>query len=498
MTQIRSSIRSDQRIEFGDWQTPQSLADEVLDILRAALPSVGSVLEPTCGKGTFLRAAANKLPGVPLIGYDISEEHIAVARGSLPPITRLLVADFFGVGWDAVLRELPEPLLLVGNPPWVTNAVLGGIEAANLPRKANFKNLPGLDAITGKSNFDISEWMILRLLEAASGREFVLAMLCKASVARRVMEHTVARGWHLPGQVRTIDARVHFGAAVDAVLLIIVSLGKSCSGYEDVRWQVFDSLNARAPSRHMGVVDGRAVGDLEGYLATRELGGKCEIEWRSGIKHDCARVMELDSSGGRFVNGFGDDVEIEPEYVYPLLKGSDLANGRTDPRRAVVVTQRQLGADTAIIRVQAPRTWDYLMRYQSQLDSRKSSIYKNQPRFAMFGIGDYSFAPYKVAICGLYKRLGFTVVEPIRNRPVMLDDTCYFLPCESLEQAREIAGVLSGEMAKSFFEARVFWDAKRPISKALLQSISIAALLRQEGSEAEILPPVVEQQELIF
>jgi hypothetical protein len=125
--------------------------------------------------------------------------------------------------------------------------------------------------------------------------------------------------------------------------------------------------------------------------------------------------------------------------------------------------------------------WKYLEHYGSYFDSRKSSIYKNQSRFAMFGVGPYSFTPYKVAICGLYKKLVFTVVGPINGKPVMVDDTAYFLPCMNEDEARMLADVLNGLSAHQFFEARVFWDMKRPINKGLLQSLSLDALLRENG-----------------
>jgi hypothetical protein len=104
----------------------------------------------------------------------------------------------------------------------------------------------------------------------------------------------------------------------------------------------------------------------------------------------------------------------------------------------------------------------------------------------MFGVGDYSFAPYKVAICGLYKRLQFVLVEPIEEQPVMLDDTSYFLPCETREEASALVGALNGTHAREFFEARVFWDSKRPVNKGVLQSLSIARLLRLEGLPAPL------------
>ena len=69
------------------------------------------------------------------------------------------------------------------------------------------------------------------------------------------------------------------------------------------------------------------------------------------------------------------------------------------------------------------------------LDGRGSSIYRSCPPFSIFGIGEYSFAPWKVAISGFYKRLSFVAVAPLDGKPAMLDDTCYFLPCQTAGQA---------------------------------------------------------------
>jgi len=474
------------RAEFGDWQTPSALAADVLRVVQRRSPSPATVLEPTCGHGTFLDAARSTFPLAHLVGFDVSEEYVARARESLLGTNaRLEVADFFQLNWEDIVRQLPEPLLIIGNPPWVTNSTLGKIAATNLPPKANFKGHSGLDAMTGKSNFDISEWMLLRLLLAAQGRSFFLAMLCKSTVARRLMSHSASKCWRVNGAVYAIDAKTHFAAAVDAVLLTVEPESEGRRRNRSVRWAVFSELGAQAPVRWMGVVDGKTCSDIERCEVTRDLEGTSEVEWRSGMKHDCSRVMELAVVGDAFINGSGEQVHLEPEFVYPLLKGSDVANGRMRSDRRVIVPQRILGEDTSVIRLRAPDTWRYLCTNKEHLDARKSTIYRGQPSFAIFGVGDYSFAPYKVAICGLYKRLVFALVEPIDGRPVMLDDTSYFLPCETREEAAALAKVLNSARAREFFEARVFWDAKRPVSKALLQSLSLVAL---QGLRPAVLP----------
>lgn len=88
-------------------------------------------------------------------------------------------------------------------------------------------------------------------------------------------------------------------------------------------------------------------------------------------------------------------------------------------------------------------------------------------------MGPYSFAPWKVAISGLYKSLNFVKVGPQGGKPVMLDDTCYFLPCDSEEKADEILKVLESREAMGFLKSIIFWDAKRPISVDILKRLQL-------------------------
>lgn len=469
------------RIERGDWQTPAGLAEAVVARVASGLPrSPRTVVEPTCGEGTFLAAAGRRFPRSRLLGFEIDASYTRAARavvGSRRGEVRN--ADFFGVSWKRELAQLAEPLLVIGNPPWVTSAQLGAIGSSNLPVKENAARLVGLDAMTGKSNFDVSEWMMVRLLEALEGRDATLAMLCKAAVARRVVETVARRALDVsPVGLWRIDAGKHFDAAVSAVLFVAAMRRPE----RDAVWPVFGDLDSESPESSLGVVDGVLVADARRYARTTHLAGDCEPEWRSGVKHDCARVMELRREGdGAWVNGVGERVDIEAELVHPLLKSSDVANDRAAPSRAMIVTQRALGEDTRTLRTRAPRAWKYLSRHRASFDARKSAIYVRQPPFAIFGVGPYSFAPWKVAVSGLYKRSTFVVVGPHEGRPVVLDDTCYFLAFEDERSARRAAGALRSAAARDFLAARIFWDAKRPITKSILQTLDLGALLRSRN-----------------
>jgi hypothetical protein len=138
-----------------------------------------------------------------------------------------------------------------------------------------------------------------------------------------------------------------------------------------------------------------------------------------------------------------------------------------------------------MLRQQTPFIWQYLNKYSELLDNRQSTIYRGQPRFAIFGVGDYSFTPWKIAISGLHKSLQFVTIGPIENKPAVLDDTCYLLPCATQCEAELIAELLNSSIAREFFEAFIFWNDKRPVTAKLLRRLNIVRLAYELGREHE-------------
>ena len=447
-----------------------------------------SVLEPTCGEGNFLVAALRAFPGIKkVVGVDINSEHTARARVAAQVVsgncvTEILQEDFFNVGWSRVVDSLPEPLLIIGNPPWVTNAALGFMDGSNSPQKVNFQYRRGIDAITGKSNFDISEWMLLKALDWIAGKRAAIAMLCKTAVARKVLHHAWKTGMPLAqADIYRIDAAAHFGVAVDACLLVVAA----ASTAKSAECRVYESLSEHSTPTVMKYDNGRLLADATAYQSWRRLEGSGRQTWRSGIKHDCSKVMELQELNGEYRNGLGESVSLERDYLYPMLKSSDIAKGSEPrPSRLMLVPQRFVGEDTNLIERRAPKTWAYLESHSELLQRRASSIYRNRPKFSIFGVGEYSFAPWKVAISGFYKDMNFVVIGPSSGKPVVLDDTCYFMPCQTQAEAVAIAGMLNSQIAREFFSSFVFWDAKRPVTAELLQRLDLAALAHELKTEA--------------
>ena len=100
-------------------------------------------------------------------------------------------------------------------------------------------------------------------------------------------------------------------------------------------------------------------------------------------------------------------------------------------------------------------------------------VYRGRPAFAQFGVGAYSFCPHKVAVSGLHWPPRFRVLTPVDNRPVILDDTCYFVPCIDGASADALGQWLARPEVEASLEAFTDRDAKRPVTKRLLSRLRL-------------------------
>jgi hypothetical protein len=422
------------------------------------------------------------------LGVDIDGAHLRAARLGVRKLgasarVRLRRADIFAIDLERQVLALPAPILILGNPPWVTSARLSVLGSSNLPARSNFQQHSGLDAVTGKSNFDISEWILMRLLESLSRTQGVLAMLCKTKVARRVLSYCVDRC--LPIQhaaMYAISASLHFGAAVEACLFVCErGLVRA-----EIPCDVYDTLQALRPTRRFVFLRGLAIADGAAFRRSRHLLGPSPLRWRSGIKHDCAAVMELQRDARGWTNGSGEAVIVERAHVFPMLKGAALARGDVgSDRRWMLVPQRRTGQDPARIASTAPRTWKYLLDHQPALQRRASAVYRRRPAFSVFGVGDYAFADWKVALAAMHKKLAFHVVGPVCGRPVVFDDTCYFIACRSELQARVVHALLQLDLTSDFLSSMIFWGDKRPVTLELLERLDLGKLATHGGAAAQ-------------
>lgn len=477
-------LERDEERAYGDFQTNSDLANQITEYLKKN--NFSFLLEPTCGKGAFILAALQHFSELKkVVGIEIYKPYLEQTKFAIlelfltgqarsKPEIKLIHADIFDFDFYPIQQEAKNhSLLILGNPPWVTNAEIGTLEVKNLPKKSNFRQFSGLDAMTGKGNFDLGEYITLNLLQKFGTHTGTFAFLVKNQVVKNTIFHQPKTKLRINDvQQLTIDTKKEFDAAVSSGLF----LANLNAAIPAQTYQEYDFYKLDAPKRTTGWVSGKFVYSAKAYQKFKDFDGTSPFVWRQGIKHDCSKIMELSPEKDYLRNGLKEEVKIESDLVYGLLKSSDLkALEIREARKRVIVTQRKVGQETRFIQDHFPQTYAYLNAHRAQFERRKSSIYKGKPPFSIFGIGDYSFLPYKVAISGMYKQTTFSLVhpDPETGKPVMLDDTCYFIGFETLEEARTVQELLNHESVQALLKAIIFPEQKRPITKEILMRIDL-------------------------
>ena len=457
---------------FGDYQTPYDFAQKVCKLINCKYQRPLTVLEPTCGTGSFLKASllfnAQIYYGIEINPFYCHQCKLQIIDERI----KIINADIFNYDLRSLLHNLDE-ILVIGNPPWVTNSDLSKQNATNALRKANIKALNGFDAITGASNFDICEYIILQMIELIQEKKSILAMLCKTSVARNIFRELNRRNIKYDSfSIYKFNAQKIFNIGAAACLLAIEfnysnnNIQKPCN--------VYDFENFESPIEILNYSNGKI---LNFSLLEDNFYGKSCFEWRQGVKHDCSKIMELTFNGNCFINGNNEIVDIEKEYVFPLIKSSMFKQAVIKVfSKYVIVTQTKIKEDTQPIKNVAPKTWQYLYRHLENFEKRKSSIYKNSPLFSMFGIGDYSFAKYKVGISGFYKNPFFALLDG-SDKPIMTDDTSYFISFDNYDIAYLAMLFLNNRKVKQYLTQISFQDAKRPYTKQILNNLDFQKII---------------------
>lgn len=486
------------KVDYGDWQTSYVFAKNVCLYLKKSGLTPDVIIEPTCGIGNFIDAAIDVFDSVQIVyGIEIFKEYYNQTKHKLQQYFEanriekyeLYNANVFTFDFTKIVNENQNKnILVLGNPPWVTNSGLGKNEGTNLPFKGNIDNVRGIDAITGKGNFDIAESICNMIFEAFSSHKNThVALLIKNSVIKNIL-YRQNRSPHNIINIKQFgfDSKKEFNVSVAASLFechIGKLYHKQCISY---------NFYDKKKSHVFGWVNDAFVSNVVEYSKASVIDGRSPLVWRSGIKHDCSKIMELSENDNIYTNGLNEIADVDMATVYPLLKSSDIGKGIKGIRKYLILPQISIKEDTLSLQFRAPKTYSYLLSHAKYLDDRKSVIYKKKPRFSVFGLGEYSFAPFKVVISSLYPDMMFSLVGPIDGKPVMVDDTCYLLGFKNQDYAFLTLHILKSDVLRNFIHSICFMDAKRIVSRDLLMRIDLYRLsktidLSQTGVPKEII-----------
>jgi type II restriction/modification system DNA methylase subunit YeeA len=180
---------------------------------------------------------------------------------------------------------------------------------------------------------------------------------------------------------------------------------------------------------------------------------------------------------------------VEPDLVYPLLRGKDVKRWYAGYKDRYVIIPHDPTTGKPYkpedMKVKFPNTYSYLIQYKEELKKRsikpflslqekikktKLEVEKKKAEeeldknfYIIDDIGAYTFAPYKVvwkriagAITGKAVSFACAVVEPIKGKPVVPDDSTILVEAKTPEEAHYIAGLLNSTIARAIIASYTY------------------------------------------
>ncbi len=211
------------------------------------------------------------------------------------------------------------------------------------------------------------------------------------------------------------------------------------------------------------------TGRPKGLRALKRALGRSEYVARAGVYSGGANAVYWVDTGSRRPDGLRvvsnitqgakrkvDSVQtaIEPDLLYPLLRGSDVRRWKADPKAHLLLTHLPGAGLKAIpedeMKTRYPKTYQYLKRFEEALRERKSRgvvdmIKAGAPFYTMFAVGEYTFAPYKVVWTRIAK-IEAAAVSNFEGKPVVPQETISLVPCAAEEESHYIAGMINSSI----------------------------------------------------
>ncbi|MBW1910776.1 MAG: hypothetical protein JRJ11_14765, partial [Deltaproteobacteria bacterium] len=167
---------------------------------------------------------------------------------------------------------------------------------------------------------------------------------------------------------------------------------------------------------------------------------------------------------------------IESDLVYPAVSGGDLMRFGFDLNFYVVLAQdpsKRKPYPASWLSHKLPLTYAYLKQFEEILLTRGSNIVRQLAEdtefYAMYGIGKYSLAKYRV----VWKRMASKMVAAVLStkkgvfgrKAVISTDTTSFFALDKKLEAHYLCAILNSDLVDQYI--RSFGYPSRPISRLL-------------------------------
>ncbi|NUN98586.1 MAG: hypothetical protein HUU16_20710 [Candidatus Omnitrophica bacterium] len=156
---------------------------------------------------------------------------------------------------------------------------------------------------------------------------------------------------------------------------------------------------------------------------------------------------------------------IEPDLVYPLLRGRDVHRWRAEPSAHIILAQdpkTRRGIPESVMVLKYPKTFSYFKQFEGDPKNpehgalRGRSGYRKyfnptDPFYSMYNVGPYTMSKWKVLWPEVGHSVRASVCGPTRgkeSKPSLPDHTIIVIPCDTAKEAYYVAGMLNSSPAQ--------------------------------------------------
>ncbi|MEI8333060.1 MAG: N-6 DNA methylase [Chloroflexota bacterium] len=153
------------------------------------------------------------------------------------------------------------------------------------------------------------------------------------------------------------------------------------------------------------------------------------------------------------------ETTIEPDLVYPLLRGRDVAPWRATPSASILLVQdpdTRTGIPEGTLAGLNPLTYAYLERFEDQLRDRaafRKYFGGSDPFYSMYNIGPYTVSRWKVVWREQAAAMTAAVIGQHEGRTIIPDHKLMLVPVGSEDEAHFLCAALNSPTSAAIVAA---------------------------------------------
>ena len=478
------------------------------------------------GKEQFIQKLCQELPLIP----EQDNRDIEIVSNLYENLLSLQRQGINGI-WARIIKNSFAPLFtggfdyVAGNPPWVN--------WENLPENYRNDTKPlwqehglfphgGMDTILGKGKKDISMLMSYvamdKYLKSGGKLGFLItqSVFKTAGAGQGFRRFLLGTGEYI--QVQHVDDMVElqpFEGASNRTSVVILQKGRQTkypmpsylywkkavkgksvaidSSLGDVLQMTERKQFAAEPVDGKDVTSPWLTGKPKAIKAVKKILGQSDYEAHAGCYSGANGVYWIDIIDKRpdglvvvsnITKGAKREVEsiqmaIEPDLLYPLLRGRDVKRWCAEPSAYILMVQdpdKRCGIDEDEMKADYPKTYLYLKRFEAILQERaayKRYFSPEDPFYSMFDVGDYTFAPYKVVWPNIASEIVSAVISTEENKLILPQHIVTLVACKSLPEAHYICALMNSRIVNFSLQSYSMKGGKSFGDPHVLQNIRI-------------------------